>query len=390
MTPREALEIAIPIGLALAVHRLPRVRESIVGRSGVLAFLATVLIACALVQILRGVPYTIRDGLEIAVPVALLLAVNRQIQARASFVIRRVSSGLLAILGVSLLVFAFLHLVPGDPVDQLAGGEATPDQRKKIEACLGLDQPLRDQFLDFLGKVVDGSLGHQCPDPEKKPTVAGRIAKVMPYTLELAIAGMLVALVFALPLGVLAAIRRGTWIDTLATVTSLSGIAIPQMMFAPLLVAIFFLYLGWFPGPTETGWAALVLPAFAVGTHLMAMLARMTRSAMVEVLGDDYVRTARAKGLPERRVLLVHALRNALLPVITIAGLQFGSLLSGAIVIEHVFNRPGLGSTLLAGILERNYPVVQGCVLVIAFMYVTINLLVDLAYGLADPRIRHV
>jgi ABC-type dipeptide/oligopeptide/nickel transport system permease component len=244
-----------------------------------------------------------------------------------SFLLHRLALGALAILGVSVLVFAFLHVVPGDPVDQLAGGEATPDQRKKIEECLGLDQSLPDQFIGFLGNVANLSLGQQCPDPEKKPTVAGRIAQVLPYTIELAVAGMFVALLLALPLGIIAAIRRGTWIDTFATVASLSGIAIPQMMFAPLLVAIFFLHLGWFPGPTETGWAALVLPAFAVGTHLMAMLARMTRSAMVEVLGEDYVRTARAKGLPEGRVLLVHALRNALLPVITVAGLQFGSLL---------------------------------------------------------------
>lgn len=305
-----------------------------------------------------------------------------------SFFLRRLGSGALAILGVSVLVFAFLHLVPGDPVDHLAGGEATPEQRQKIEQCLGLDEPKIVQFGAFLGHILDGTLGHQCPDPKGKPTVAARIAEAMPHTVALAVAGMLVAIVLALPLGILAAIRRGTWIDTLATVTSLSGIAIPQMMFAPLLVFVFFATLRWFPGPTATGLDALVLPAFAVGTHLMAMLARMTRSSLVEVLGEDYVRTARAKGLPEGRVLLVHALRNALLPVITIAGLQFGSLLSGAIIIENVFSRPGLGSTLLAAILERNYPVVQGSVLVIATIYVVVNMLVDLTYGLVDPRIR--
>jgi ABC-type dipeptide/oligopeptide/nickel transport system permease component len=305
-----------------------------------------------------------------------------------SFLLRRLGSGALAILGVSILAFSFLHLVPGDPIDHLAGGEATVDQRRQLEACMGLDRPLARQFLAFLGHVADGSLGHQCPDPEKNPTVAARIAEVLPHTAALAVAGMLVAIALALPLGIIAAIRRGTWIDTLATTTSLAGIAIPQMMFAPLLVFIFFVTLGWFPGPTETGWKALVLPALAVGTHLMAMLARMTRGAMVEVLGEDYVRTARAKGLAEGRVLLVHALRNALLPVITVAGLQFGSLLSGAIIIEHVFSRPGLGTTLLDAILERNYPVVQGSVLVIAGIYVAVNTLVDLAYGLADPRIR--
>lgn len=305
-----------------------------------------------------------------------------------SFLLRRLGSGALAIIGVSILVFGFLHMVPGDPVDHLAGGEATPAQRAKIEQCMGLDKPMVEQFVGFLGHVVDGTLGHQCPDPAGKPTVAARIAEVFPHTMWLAVWGMVVAIVLALPLGMLAAIRRGTWIDTIATTTSLSMVALPQMMFAPLLVFWFFVVLGWFPGPTELGPMALVLPAVAVGTHLMAMLARMTRSSMVDVLGEDYVRTARAKGLPEGRVLFRHVLRNALLPVITVAGLQFGSLLSGAIVIENVFARPGLGTTLLDAILERNYPVVQGTVLVIAGIYVGVNILVDLAYGLADPRIR--
>ncbi len=291
-------------------------------------------------------------------------------------------------LGVSILVFLFLHLVPGDPVDHLAGGEATPAQRARIEQCMGLDKSLPAQFVGFLGNVLDGSLGHQCPDPKGKPTVAARIAQVMPHTMWLALCGMLVAIVLALPLGMIAAVKRGTWIDTLATTTSLSMVAMPQMMFAPLLVFWFFVVLGWFPGPTELGPMAIILPAFAVGTHLMAMLARMTRSSLVDVLGEDYVRTARAKGLRERDVLFRHALRNALLPVITVAGLQFGSLLSGAIVIEKVFSRPGLGTTLVDAIFERNYPVVQGTVLVIAAIYVVVNILVDLAYGLADPRIR--
>jgi ABC-type dipeptide/oligopeptide/nickel transport system permease component len=306
-----------------------------------------------------------------------------------SFLLRRAGSGALAILGVSILTFAFLHLVPGDPVDHLAGGDAPPGVRLKIEHCMGLDKPLPVQFLSFLGHVVDGTLGNQCRSGDPGgPTVAARVAEVMPNTLALALWGMLVAIALALPLGVIAAIRRGTWIDTLATTAALSGISIPQMMFAPLLILGGFITLGWFPGPTEVGPRAIVLPALAVGTHLMAMLARMTRSSMVEVLGEDYVRTARAKGLAEGRVIFLHALRNALLPVITVAGLQFGSLLSGAIIIENVFARPGLGSTLVDGIKERNYPVVQGAVLVIAAIYVVVNMVVDLAYGLADPRIR--
>jgi ABC-type dipeptide/oligopeptide/nickel transport system permease component len=278
--------------------------------------------------------------------------------------------------------------VPGDPIDHLAGGEATPETRAKLETCLGLDRPVAIQFVAFLGHVVDGTLGHQCPDPEHKPTVAARIFAVLPHTLALALAGMVLAALIAIPLGVLAAVKRGTWIDTAVTVGSLAGIAVPMMVLASLLVLVFSADLAWLPGPTELGASALILPAIAVGTHLMAMLARMTRGAMLEVLGEDYIRTARAKGVPEWRVLFVHALRNALLPVITVAGLQFGSLLSGAIIVEKVFARPGVGTTLLDAIAERDYPVVQGTVLVIAVTYVLVNILVDVAYGFVDPRIR--
>jgi peptide/nickel transport system permease protein len=305
-----------------------------------------------------------------------------------SFLLRRVGSGLIAIAGVTVLVFLFLHLVPGDPIDHLAGGDATPAQRAKLEACMGLDRSMPAQLATFVGHVFDGTLGHQCPDPDKRPTVAARLGAVLPHTIWLALAGMVVAVVLALPLGVVAAVKRGTWIDTAATIASLSGIAVPMMLLGSLLVLVFFARLGWLPGPTETGPLALVLPAIAVGTHLMAMLARMTRSSMIEVLGEDFVRTARAKGVPERRVLFHHALRNALLPVITVAGLQFGSLLSGAIIVEKVFARPGLGTTLIDAIAERDYPVVQGTVFVIAVIYVLVNIAVDVAYGLVDPRIR--
>ena len=306
-----------------------------------------------------------------------------------SFLLRRLGLGLVAILGVSVLVFLFLHLIPGDPVDQLAGGEADLAQRKQIEACMHLDQPAWKQFGIFLGNIANGTLGHQCPNPEGQPTVMDRIVEVMPYTAELAVGGMIVALVLALPLGVVAAVRQGSWIDSLAAVVSLSGVSMPVMLMGPMFILIFFIYLGWLPGPAEPDAPmALLLPSIVVGTHLMAMLSRMTRSSLVEVLREDYMTTARAKGLPNTVVLLKHGLRNALLPVITVAGLQFGAMLSGAIITEKVFARPGLGTLLLDGISERNYPVVQGTVLVIAVCYVSINLLVDLGYGLADPRIR--
>ncbi|ACY17989.1 ABC transporter permease [Haliangium ochraceum] len=306
-----------------------------------------------------------------------------------SFLVRRLGLGLIAMFGVSVLVFLFLHLIPGDPVDQLAGGDAEPEQRQAIAECLHLDEPKLVQFGIFLGNIGNGTLGQQCPNPESRPTVMDRVIEVMPYTIELAAAGMLVAVLLALPLGVAAAVRRGTWVDTLSAFVSLSGISIPTMLMGPLFILVFFIYLGWLPGPAESDQPfALVLPAIVVGTHLMAMLSRMTRSSLVDVLGEDYMTTARAKGLPPLIVLLKHGLRNALLPVITIAGLQFGAMLSGAIITEKIFARPGLGTLLLDGINERNYPVVQGTVLVIAVIYVSVNILVDLAYGLADPRIR--
>jgi peptide/nickel transport system permease protein len=300
-----------------------------------------------------------------------------------------VGSSLLAVLGVSLLVFFFLHLVPGDPVDRLAGGDATAEQRRDMAACMHLDRPMAAQFGIFVVNVFNGTLGQQCPDPEHKPTVMHRVVEVMPYTIQLALGGMLVALLMALPLGVIAAVRRGTWVDAAAAFVSLSGISIPTMWIGPLLIFVFYVQLAWLPGPAEPDAAfALLLPSIVVGTHLMAMLSRMTRSSLVEVLREDYMTTARAKGLPEPVVILKHGLRNALLPVITVAGLQFGALLGGAIITEKVFARPGLGTLLLEGINERNYPLVQGTVLVIAVAYVTVNLFVDLAYGLADPRVR--
>ncbi len=305
-----------------------------------------------------------------------------------SFLLRRLGSGVLAILGVTILVFAFLHLVPGDPIDNLAGGEATPEQRAKLEHCLGLDASAAAQLTTFLGHVVDGTLGHQCPDPEHKPSVAARIASVMPHTIALAGAGMLVAVVLALPLGVLAAVRRGTWIDTVATVTALSGIVVPMMLLASLLVLVFFAELGWFPGPTETGPAALVLPALAVGTHLMAMLSRMTRSSMIAVLGEDYVRTARAKGLSERAVLVRHVLRNALLPFTTAADILAGYLFGGSVVVEQVFALPGLGRLMVGAIAERDYALVQAAILLATLVFLVVNACVDMLYAVLDPRLR--
>ncbi len=306
---------------------------------------------------------------------------------RGSFLRRRLLSSLSAIFGVSVLVFLLVHLIPGDPIDNLLGERADPVDKAEMRRCMDLDQTLLVQFGRFLKSVGDGTLGHTCPDQRR--TMASLIAEALPHTVALAVAAMVVALVLALPLGILAALRPRTGLDATATVISLAGISMPAMWLGPLLLAIFYVGLQWLPGPADqAGLASLVLPSFMLGTHLMAMLARMTRSSLLEVLGEDYVRTARAKGLSSTVVVLRHALRNALVPVITVAGIQFGSLLAGAVVTEKVFARPGIGTLLLEAISRRDYRVVQGCTLVIAVSYVTVNLLVDLAYGLADPRIR--
>ena len=300
---------------------------------------------------------------------------------------RRLLSSVVAIIGVTVLVFLLVHLIPGDPVENLLGERADPADLAAMRACMDLDQTLGIQFLRFVRNVADGSFGVTCPDRAR--TVASLIWAALPSTMALAAAAMVVALVLALPLGIVAAIRPGSLLDATATTISLAGISMPSMWLGPLLLSIFYVQLHWLPGPADPdGLAALLLPAIMLGTHLMAMLARMTRSSLLDVLSEDYVRTARSKGLGPAAVVLRHALRNALVPVITVAGIQFGSLLAGAVVTEKVFARPGIGTLLLEAISERNYRVVQGCTLVIAISYVAVNLLVDLAYGLADPRIR--
>jgi peptide/nickel transport system permease protein len=305
-----------------------------------------------------------------------------------AFLRRRLLSSLVAIFGVSLLVFLLVHLIPGDPVDNLLGERADAVDKAEMRKCMDLDRPLAIQFGRFLGHVADGTLGTTCDGTNR--TVTSLIAEALPSTFLLATSAMLVALVLALPLGLLAALRPGSPLDAAATMISLGGISMPAMWLGPVLLTVFYVGLGWLPGPADDagGLRALVLPSIMLGTHLMAMLARMTRSSLLEVLGEDYVRTAQAKGLSPGRVLFRHALRNALVPVITVAGIQFGSLLAGAVVTEKVFARPGIGTLLLEAISKRDYRVVQGCTLVIAISYVTVNLLVDLAYGLADPRIR--
>jgi peptide/nickel transport system permease protein len=302
-----------------------------------------------------------------------------------SYLVQRLAGALLVILGVVGIVFLLIHLIPGDPVEIMLGESAAAADREALRSSLGLDQPLATQFLDYLGNLLQLDLGTSIH--QRRP-VTGLLLERLPATGLLAAASLLVALLLALPLGILAAVRRDSGWDSGAMGFSMLGVSIPNFWLGPLLILVFSLWLGWFPVSGRNGMGSVVLPALTLGTGLAAVLSRMIRSSMLEVLGEDYIRTARAKGLPERRVVLHHALRNALLPVITLLGLQLGALLAGAVITETVFSWPGIGLLTIEAIQSRDYPVVQACVLLISLCYVVVNLLTDLAYAQVDPRIR--
>lgn len=302
-----------------------------------------------------------------------------------TFFLRRLLVTLPILLGVVTLVFFLLHLIPGDPVELMLGETAPAADRAQLRHQLGLDRPLGAQYLGFLAGVVRGDLGQSL---HSRRPVAGLIGERVRATVELMAGAMVVALVLAFPLGIIGALFQGRWPDRVAGIFAVLGVAIPNFWLGPLLILLFAVQLDWLPVNERGDFSHLILPAITLGTALAALLSRMTRASLLDVLGEDYVRFARAKGLGPARVILVHALRNALIPVITVVGLQVGVLLSGAIITESIFDWPGLGSLLLEGIYQRDYPLVQGCVLVIALTYVAVNLLTDLMYGWADPRIR--
>jgi ABC-type dipeptide/oligopeptide/nickel transport system permease component len=305
------------------------------------------------------------------------------------FLLRRGLTSLIALVGVCLLVFFLIHLIPGDPVDNMLGEMAPAAERDRLRHALHLDEPLTQQLWLFVQSIGDGTLGHSFRHTDR--SVTSLIGEAFPFTLWLALASMLVALLLALPLGIAAALRPGSWVDGMSMSASLLGVSLPNMWLGPMLLLAFSIHWNWFPGPAPndpSAPAALVLPAITLGTALMAMLSRMTRASLLQVLGEDYIRTARAKGLSNLTVVLKHGLRNALIPVITVVGLQFGALLSGAIITEKVFGRPGLGTLLMRAITTRDYPVIQGTVLFVAVLYVLVNLVVDMTYGFVDPRIR--
>lgn len=306
----------------------------------------------------------------------------------ARYLLQRLVLTIPVLLGVLLLTFSMLHLVPGDPVRAMFvdSGGATEEQIARIREQLGLDKPLPVQFWNYLSGVVRGDLGRSIMN--NRP-VLGQILEKFPATIQLTLAAMSLAIILGLTLGIVAAVNRNTWIDRLTMIVSLSGVSIPSFWLGLLLIYTFSVTLGWVPIVGGPAWKQLILPATALGLQASAIIARLVRSSLLEVLGEPYVVTARAKGLTNQRVLMAHALRNALLPVVTIVGLQFGTLLSGAVIIEAVFARQGVGRILVDSLQARDFPTAQGTVLCIALIYVLMNLLVDLLYGVIDPRISH-
>ncbi len=301
------------------------------------------------------------------------------------FLFSRLLSTLIVVLGVITLVFLLIHLVPGDPVEVMLGESAQPADREALRQALGLDQSLWQQWWHYMSHLLQGDLGRSL---HSQQPITEILWQRMPATAQLALVSLLVAILIALPLGSIAALRKNTVWDQGAMLFSLLGVSIPNFWMGPLLILLFSLTLGWLPVSGKESALSIVLPALTLGTALAAILARMVRATLLEVLGEDYIRTARAKGLSEIAVIWQHALRNAALPIITILGLQLGTLLGGAVITEIIFSWPGLGYTLIESIQRRDYPVVQACVLFISLTYVIINALTDLLYAWLDPRVR--
>jgi ABC-type dipeptide/oligopeptide/nickel transport system permease component len=294
--------------------------------------------------------------------------------------------------GVVTIVFFLIHLTPGDPALAILGPHATADSIVELRKNLGLDQPLHLQYLKFLGNLLKGDLGRSLVT--EQPVLLETL-RPFPYTIQLALAGVFISLLVGIPIGVISAVRRNTFLDYFMRAASISGISIPVFFLAIVFLWIFSYHLGWFPiigvGDTSS-WRSLlyhlVLPAITIGISMAVLIMRLTRSCMLEVLGQDYVRTARAKGLAENTVILVHALKNALLPIVTVVGLYMGQLLGGAILTETVFARQGVGKLLMDAIFARDYPQVQGTVLIFASAVILVNVIVDLIYRFLDPRIK--
>jgi ABC-type dipeptide/oligopeptide/nickel transport system permease component len=303
-----------------------------------------------------------------------------------SFLLRRLLLTVPVLFGVITLVFSFIHLVPGDPVQIMLGEGAQAADVEQLRHKLGLDQPVLRQYGSYLTDLLRGDLGVSFRFGEPVTQI---ILSRYPATMQLACLALVVGILIAIPAGVLAATQPGSWLDRTITSVTLLGISLPNFVSGPLAIIVFSILLGWLPVSGRLGPAHYVLPAATLGVALSAILTRMVRAGMIEELQEEYVKTARAKGLPESKVLLKHALKNSLIPVVTIIGLQFGTLLAGAIITETIFSWPGIGRLTIQAINSRDYPLVQGCILIIASTYVAVNLLTDLVYGFLDPRIKY-
>jgi peptide/nickel transport system permease protein len=303
------------------------------------------------------------------------------------YIIRRLLQVIPITFGILTLIFSLIHMIPGDPAIQIAGENARPEDVQRVRTELGLDKPLLTQYFSYLGGIARGDLGRSF---RTGTSVSKEIAARYPATMQLAFGGMLIALVVAFPLGIVSAIYRNSWIDNVARFFALIGVSMPSFWFGPLLIIAFAIKLDWFPvSGREEGLKSLVLPSLTMGLALAAILTRMIRVSLAEELGQLYVTTALAKGVARWKAIFVHGLRNALIPVITVVGLQFGSLLTGAIITEQIFSWPGLGRLLIQSITSRDYPQVQASIMVIALTYIFINLITDLVYAFVDPRIQY-
>jgi len=302
------------------------------------------------------------------------------------FLARRLVLTIPVLLGVATLVFSLIHLIPGDPAQAMLGETASEEDVAALRSKLGLDRPLVEQYGAFLSGAIRGDLGTSLRTSQP---VTQAILERVPATFELAAAAMFVSLAFSIPLGIVAAVKRGTAVDHAATTLSLLGVSVPNFWLGPLLAIVFSIELGWLPVSGRGTPAHLILPAISLGAALAAILARMTRATLLEELREPYVQAARARGASRWRAVLRHAFRNSLIPVVTLIGLQFGAVLTGAVITETVFAWPGIGRLLIQSIGFRDYPLVQGCILLIAVTYVAMNLLTDLVYGVLDPRIRY-
>ncbi|MCL0057621.1 ABC transporter permease [Dehalococcoidales bacterium] len=307
-----------------------------------------------------------------------------------TYIIRRIGLMIFILLGVSVITFSMIHLVPGDPAEIIAmeryGEEITAETIEFVRTELGLDQPVYIQYFRWLTNVLQGDLGYSFRTDRP---VLDEILTRLPATIQLALAGMLVALIIAIPVGVISATRQYSAVDNLSMFGALLGVSIPNFWLGLLLIMFFSVHLGWLPVFGRGGIEHLILPALTLGTGMAAITTRLIRSSMLEVLGQDYIRTARAKGLKEKVVIYKHALKNAMIPVVTIVGLQFAFLLEGAVIVEMIFAWPGIGRLLVDSIFARDFMLIQGCILFIAAMFVLVNLLVDLSYAYLDPKIRY-